>query len=809
MNLICFVCKDLFIELDQLMVHLKYVHSLTSSSFYRCGIQHCSQTFSSYRTFSKHMKCEIFNNLNSNHNLKIINSNSSTKITNKINTNLEGVSLTHEPCDDSIDIDALKKCTLKFSAHYYGKYNFSRKEAIQLQQNVTNIITTSIAHELKKLTVDNNTMKNNALKSIIHFCENPFKELDTEYKFLKSLQINDYYEKPKIITLDNIIDDVRINNTNTVDEKKVKGVILPLKFQFRKYFEAPGILDSYIKNQDLLKNDSGLTNFINSQLWKDKMLLFNEDGIVYIPYFLYFDDFEVNNPLGSHSSSILGVYYSFPTAPEALKSNLNNIFVAALFNSKDVKYIGNDKCFYFLVDEINELQSHGINLTLNDGKQFKIKFVLGLVVGDNLGVNSVLGFARSFSSNYFCRFCISDKKSTQVLSNENTNLLRNKQNYDEHVKINNCKITGIYEESIFNKVYSFHVVTNYSVDIMHDIFEGICMYNMNHIICNLINLGFFSLETLNNRKRGFNYGDNEIGNMSPPIMQIKINTLKFKMSSREMQTFVHFFPLLVGDLVPENNQIWLFLINFIEMIDLLLLPKFNNQIILNLQKHITYHNNKYTELFQDSLKPKHHFLIHYCNIIKKSGPLKLLWCYRFESKHRQLKMYTKNITSRVQIPISLGIKYSINFSDFILSLSNSSCISKNEGSPLSSCVYFEKIKMLLSPNDLAVLDQAFCYDQIIHNNTVYKTNHILTALFDSNTLVYKLKKIICFDEKVFFLCDTLNVLSYNKHYVSYVVSSVDTDLYVLKRSTDFMGPPINLYHLNNKDTVIRLKHYFI
>lgn len=186
-------------------------------------------------------------------------------------------------------------------------------------------------------------------------------------------------------------------------------------------------------------------------------------------------------------------------------------------------------------------------------------------------------------------------------------------------------MNGIYEESIFYKIYSFQVVNNYAVDIMHDIYEGICVYNMNHIICNLISLRFFSLETLKKRKQEFNYGNTEIGNMSPPMTQIKINTLKFKMSSREMQTFVHFFPLLVGDLVPENKQIWLIIINFLEMIDLLLLPKFNNQIILNLQNHITYHNNKYTELFQDSLKPKHHFLIHYCNIIKNSGPLKLLW----------------------------------------------------------------------------------------------------------------------------------------------------------------------------------------
>lgn len=70
------------------------------------------------------------------------------------------------------------------------------------------------------------------------------------------------------------------------------------------------------------------------------MSSFNQDGTMCIPFFLYFGDFEVNNSLGSHSSSVLGVYYSFPTAPEILKSNLKNIFVAALFNSKDVKKYG-------------------------------------------------------------------------------------------------------------------------------------------------------------------------------------------------------------------------------------------------------------------------------------------------------------------------------------------------------------------------------------------------------------------------------------------------------------------------------------
>lgn len=44
------------------------------------------------------------------------------------------VSLAYEPCFNYVDIDGLKKCAIKCSAHYYGKFNFSRKEAINFNK---------------------------------------------------------------------------------------------------------------------------------------------------------------------------------------------------------------------------------------------------------------------------------------------------------------------------------------------------------------------------------------------------------------------------------------------------------------------------------------------------------------------------------------------------------------------------------------------------------------------------------------------------------------------------------------------------
>ncbi|KAL5241878.1 hypothetical protein ACI65C_009288 [Semiaphis heraclei] len=239
-------------------------------------------------------------------------------------------------------------------------------DATELQQNITKLITSSISKEINKIVIHNNNTLDretkNAFNSIIHFCNDPFEGLDTEYKFLNTLQTSDFYEKSNIITLDNTIQNVILHNVNTVDEKKTKGVILPLKFQFRKYFEAPDVFDSFMEHHNSLNTESDMTNFINTQLWKEKISLINKGDSILIPYFLYFDDFEINNPLGSHSSSVLGVYYSFPSAPEFLRYSLNSIFVAALFNTKDVKSIGNDNTFFKLVEEINELENIDVNI---------------------------------------------------------------------------------------------------------------------------------------------------------------------------------------------------------------------------------------------------------------------------------------------------------------------------------------------------------------------------------------------------------------------------------------------------------------
>lgn len=118
----------------------------------------------------------------------------------------------------------------------------------------------------------------------------------------------------------------------------------------------------------------------------------------------------------------------------------------------------------------------------------------------------------------------------------------------------------------------------------------------------------YSLDTLNYRKRYFNYGQIESGNISPDITD-NLKKRRLKMSASEMITSVHFLSIMIGDLIPEKDDTrWKPTINTIK-------------------------------IFRVTVKAKFHLLAHYPTIIKKSGPPKCFWSMRYATKHKEFKKY--------------------------------------------------------------------------------------------------------------------------------------------------------------------------
>jgi len=94
-------------------------------------------------------------------------------------------------------------------------------------------------------------------------------------------------------------------------------------------------------------------------------------------------------------------------------------------------------------------------------------------------------------------------------------LLRTIENYTTDV---NDKNHGIVEKCAFHLTKNFHITMKLSVDVMHDLFEGVSRYDLGQLLNRLIYKdNLFSLETLNDRICCFDYGDDHSTNKSPLI----------------------------------------------------------------------------------------------------------------------------------------------------------------------------------------------------------------------------------------------------------------------------------------------------
>jgi len=96
-----------------------------------------------------------------------------------------------------------------------------------------------------------------------------------------------------------------------------------------------------------------------------------------------------------------------------------------LFHSSDrgnSKFNKKKTIFASLIKVLIDLQENRIIITVNS-VDIQIYFVLGLVLGDNSGLNSILGFVESFSANHYCRICRSHKNILQNMLVENTEYL--------------------------------------------------------------------------------------------------------------------------------------------------------------------------------------------------------------------------------------------------------------------------------------------------------------------------------------------------------------------------------------------------
>nr|XP_054757254.1 uncharacterized protein LOC129263367 [Lytechinus pictus] len=523
-----------------------------------------------------------------------------------------------------------------------------------------------------------------------------------------------------------------------------------------------------MEHQQNVKDDI-LQDFQDGELCKSHLNIYGHKVLLLI----YGDDVEVCNPLGSRKHKIGLMYFTIKSLPRKYTSALEHIYLLAVYNNNDAKAYGMDQILRPIINDLKSLESDGIDIE-TDVFSGNIRFGVAQVVGDNMGVHGLLGFVESFSANFPCRHCkISrDEIQTQYIA---SSVLRNEHNYMEDVAINDVSATGIRRNSIFNELQTFHVTRNYAPDIMHDVLEGVCMWELKIVIRELIRSGKFTLELLNGRITSYDYGFTDKCNKPTCFTEKDLRSPNAAgQTAAQMWCIMRHFCLMMGDCVEEDNQYWEVILLLIECMDIIFSPVNTVGETRYLTQLIRDHHQMYVEVFEAHLKPKHHFMLHYAKAIREIGPLGQYWAMRFEAKHNDSKQMGHVICNFKNIPLSLAVKHQMQLCYTLhtrKSLEDSMLeVGPGEATVLASLDDAEIISNLL--DNYPLFDDVFIAKWIKFCGTIYRKGMILVVgkCPDEDPNFGKIHEVLVLPEsKVKFIVQPWSVVGYSRHLHAYVV----------------------------------------
>ncbi|XP_062555940.1 uncharacterized protein LOC134220838 isoform X2 [Armigeres subalbatus] len=775
----------------------------------KVNIIECVQIFSKLYTYKRHVKNHQFDRPTENI------QNETDETVGKLPCELQQMDMHKENTSNDIDNDRsinkleanilhIRQAAVEFTLKIHDRSNITRQDVRNIQ-NATQQFCLNAVQKLETLIVPQNPQIQYEIDKYLNEMKNPFEFINTDFKFFGELKELGLFEHPSILALE----EDKITSVSFVEGRKSCLVLNPIEFQVRSFFETGDVLKKTVENTSHYDQLANNAHFVNGHIWGNIKTKYCEQNLkqninYILPIWLYADEFEINDPLSSHNKtdSVCGIYYSFPTVPDDYKSKLCNIFVAGVIRKVAISNVGVNSFISKLIKPFKRLEEEGIVINLQSG-QVKIRFVLSLLQGDNLGVHTLLFLSSGFNATYYCRFCRRHKTQMQTDFESHEDFARNRQNYSLDVNTKKHSLTGISGPSAFNDLPSFHVVENLSVDPMHDLFStGICKYGFVAALSNFIYVKkYFNISKLNMRKIAVSRISCDIALRRMPDIEEgydkkrKCKLVSIRSTAAEMKAFCFNFSIIVGPLVPNNDPVWEYCTVLINLIDLILSKTFSEEDLLRMQNLIQQHHTLYINLFGDTLKPKHHFITHYPKVIQKYGPVERMMCFRNEARHKGLKEYAHAMSSRTNIAYSLCIKTCLQFSN---SLYNKMFFKFENNDnfqiqDIRSRLYFNKIAANW-PFDLN--DDIKLAHSVIFNGIEFKIENCVVQVDNLDIRLYEIEEFACCKDQLYAVCRIWKVGNYIEHYLAYEAIERCGDMCVIELSS-IKGPPFSIHEVNN------------
>ena len=381
-----------------------------------------------------------------------------------------------------------------------------------------------------------------------------------------------------------------------------------------------------------------------------------------------------------------------------------------------------------IVKDLEKVQTCGVQLLSNE----IIKGVLLLIIGDNLGSHSLGGFTENFStSKYFCRYCLIRRDQFEAKNGEF-------ENYEERTieSYNNAlekieqdcleEYQGVKFNSVFNKLSNFHVCNPGLPPCWgHDGFEGVIAYDLQLYVNYFIKERWFSLDSLNDRILKFPYS---IEDMRDKPCKIRRDAKKISGAACQVWQFLRLFPILILDKVKDfNDDVWYLVLLLTEITEIICAPEIHKTFLPYLQAIINEYLSLRKFVFPNiKLRPKHHYMHHYPDLIMKFGPPIKVWSLRFETKHTFFKRAIRALHNFTNITKSLSVKHELFQSYLRVGADLRFDVKMEKSGPFQIHIYCEEIKEALKEASLPSTIQE-CNSVFVKGTTFKKGNVMILS----------------------------------------------------------------------------------
>lgn len=152
--------------------------------------------------------------------------------------------------------------------------------------------------------------------------------------------------------------------------------------------------------------------------------------------------------------------------------------------------------------------------------------------------------------------------------------------------------------------------------------------------------------------------------------------------------------------------------------------------------------------------PKGHFMVHYAHVIREMGPIAHMSTLRYEARHQLTKKLARGVNNFVNINKTIAMKNQKQFA--LQGFSYANVLQPSKSKQLTQKFYemYKETYSLYFDCDLEDLKYVI---YLRFNNCEYRSGICILHNFK----LFEIDKVICHEQKYYFLCNRLHFVSYD------------------------------------------------